>query len=101
MPSPHACEEVCKCDKPKLGNPNSVEPSGSRQHTYKQWEVRCRLTNFSAPFGYPARDPGYLFLCCSEREQRRGEGDEDKNQIGAEHNAGQCSAFSIPFYWDG
>lgn len=97
MPSPRACEEVCKCDKPKLGNPNSVEPSGARQHTYEQWVVRYRLTNFSAPFGYPPRDPGCVFLCCSEREQRRGVGDEDKNQIGANTMQGSVLPSQSPF----
>lgn len=92
-----------RCDESKLGN--------QRVQSHLGWAIHLQTEPRDALLAYPFLCTHWLppinirhfFLCCSERvrEQKKGEGGEDKNQIGAEHNGGQCSAFSIPFYWDG
>lgn len=107
MLSPHACEQVYRCNKPKLGNQivwNHLE-LGSLP-TDRAGECRAHLPISPLPLDAPS-PPKYqirISLWLRDREsahaQKRGEG-KDKNQSGAEHSGGQCSAFSIPFYWDG
>lgn len=98
MLSPHACEKVYSWDK--LGNPNSVEPPGAGRHTYQQWVVHCGLTDFSAASGYP-QEVLDTYFSVAQRESRKEGRVVRIRTMGAEHNAGQCSAFSIPFYWGG